>query len=110
MKSTPLIENVKTKILQQMKKKGLSSRQLALMTGLSEVGIRNWFSVRNYTPSLYAIEQVCVALEIFPYELFCDAEDIIPVSPQKRLLLEKYDDLSPTQQDLILAIIESYLE
>ena len=106
-----MILMVKTNIQKFMKQKSVTVRELALRTGLTEVAIRNWFSAANYSPSLVNIERVCTALEIQPFELFCDMEDdAIPLTAEKKVLLDKYDNLTPKQQIAIMAMLDSYSE
>ena len=111
MKNSPMISMVKTNIQKFMIQKGVTVRELALRTGLTEVAIRNWFSAANYSPALVNIERVCTALEIQPFELFCDiGDDAIPLTEEKKTLLEKYDNLTPKQKAAIMILLDSYLE
>ena len=111
MKNSPMISLVKTNIQKFMIQKGVTVRELALRTGLTEVAIRNWFSAANYSPSLANIEKVSAALEIQPFELFCDiGDDAIPLTDEKKTLLEKYDNLTPKQRAAIMTMLDSYLE
>ena len=111
MKNSPMILMVKTNIQKFMRQKCVSVRELALRTDLTEVAIRNWFSAANYSPSLANIEKVCAALEIQPFELFCDiGDDAIPLTEEKKTLLEKYDNLTPKQKAAIMIMLDSYLE
>ena len=111
MKNSPMILMVKTNIQKFMRQKCVSVRELALLTDLTEVAIRNWFSAANYSPNLANIEKVCAALEIQPFELFCDiGDDAIPLTEEKKTLLEKYDNLTPKQKAAIITMLDSYLE
>lgn len=111
IKNSPVILMVKTNIQRFMKLKCVTVRELALRTGLTEVAIRNWFSAANYSPSLANIEKVCSALGIRPFELFCDfGDDAIPLTEEKKTLLEKYDNLTPKQKTAIMTMLDSYLE
>ena len=109
IKNSPMILMVKTNIQKFMRQKCVTIRELALRTGLTEVAIRNWFSAANYSPSLVNIERVCTALEIQPFELFCDiGDDAIPLTEEKKTLLDKYDNLTPKQKAAIMTMIDSY--
>ena len=109
LKSSPMISMVKFNIQKFMKMKGVTVRELALRTGLSEVAIRNWFSAVNYAPSLPNLEKVCIALEIQPFELFYDeTDDVVPLSREKRALLNKYDLLNDKQKEAMMTMLESY--
>lgn len=111
MKNSPVILMVKTNIQKFMRQKCVTIRELALRTGLTEVAIRNWFSAANYSPSLVNIERVCTALEIQPFELFCDRGDmVIPLTEEKKALLDKYDNLTPKQKAAIMTMLDSYSE
>lgn len=108
--NSPLIELVKSRIRYFMTIKDLSFYELSMQSGVTEVCIRNWFTARNYTPSMKAIEKIAAALEIMPYELFCSEEEIMPISPEKRALLQKLDTLTPKQKDAITLLIDSFKE
>ncbi len=111
IKNSSMILMVKTNIQKFMKQKGVTVRELALRTDLSEVAIRNWFSSANYSPSLPNIEKVCNALEIQPFELFCDMKEaVVPLTNEKRILLDKYDNLTSKQKFAIMTVIDSYTD
>ena len=55
-----------------MEKKGLSVYELAKKADLTEACIRNWYTKRNYTPSLEAIEKICCALDILRQSWFAE--------------------------------------
>lgn len=64
-----LVDRVKIKIKELIESKGLSIYELAEKADLTEACIRNWYTKRNYTPSLEAIEKICFALGITEAEL-----------------------------------------
>lgn len=106
-KNTALVALVKDRILMYMKARDMSFYKLSLLSGVSEIGLRNWYSERNYAPSLQMLEKVCSALKIYPYELFCQDEDLLPVSKEKRIFLEKLDCLPKKHQEAIMDLINS---
>ena len=108
-KDSELIKSVKERIRAYMRAKNISFYALSVRTGLSEACLRNWYTAKQYTPTLEALEKVCTALGIYPYELFCRYEEVMPVSEEKRAMLEKIDRLSDKQKHALEAILDSYL-
>lgn len=104
-----LVSKVKSKIKELIISKRLSIYELAQKADLREACIRNWYTARNYTPSLEAIEKICKALEISVFELFCDGEDVIPVNHENMLLLKKMQKLNAIQKNAVMIHIESYI-
>lgn len=105
--NSEFIKHVKERILYFMDIRKMSFYELSLQSGVTEVCLRNWYSARNYTPSLEAIEKVCTALDIRPFELFCDEQDIMPVDERKREILKSMDALTQEQLSAIIALIKS---
>lgn len=59
-----LVERVKFRIKELIEIKRISIYELAEKSDLTEACIRNWYTKRNYTPSLEAIEKICRAFDI----------------------------------------------
>lgn len=104
-----LITRVKQKIKDLMVAQNMSIYDLAQKADLTEACIRNWYSARNYTPSLEAIEKLCGAFEISVAELLCDNEDFVAVTAETRKFLEKYQMLNKRQKEAVTIHVESYL-
>jgi len=76
-----LVERVKFKIKKLIEIKGISIYELAKKSDLTEACIRNWYTKRNYTPSLEAIEKICRAFDIPETELVRrDDEEMVPMT------------------------------
>jgi transcriptional regulator with XRE-family HTH domain len=70
-----LVSRVKDKIKKLIESRNVTVYELAQKSDLTEACIRNWFTKRNYTPSLEALEKISKAFQIEPFELLCeDAE------------------------------------
>ena len=54
MEEVVLTNKLKEKVLLEAEKRGLTLYKLAEMADISHVCIRNWYSKRNYKPSLYS--------------------------------------------------------
>ena len=64
------IVRIKWKIRDLLDQKGMSYYELSNKADLTGACISNWYSKRNYTPSLDAIIKVCKVLDISLAELF----------------------------------------
>lgn len=104
-----IIINVKNKLRKLMKDRKLSFYKLAQMADLTEACIRNWYGTRNYTPSLEALDKICVALGITMSELFCFEEDMIPVNSEMKDLYDMWLKLDNDQREAVKVHMESYL-
>lgn len=105
-----LVERVKIRIKELIESKGLSIYELAEKADLTEACIRNWYTKRNYTPSLEAIEKICSALEITEAELVRrEEEELVPVTEKEKQLIKNWLMLDEKKRSLILMQIEVFL-
>ena len=105
-----LIERVKTKIKELIAVKGMTIYELAQKAELTEACIRNWYTKRNYTPSLEAIEKICIALEIPVSELVRQPnEELLSVSFNEKLLIRNWRMLDSKERELILMQMNIFL-
>lgn len=106
---TELTRLVKDRIIQFMTIRQYSIKDLSERSGITDIGIRNWFPKKNYIPTLPALEKVAAAFDIYPYELLCRDEDVMPVSPENKELLKKVAFLSERQRHIIVELIDSMI-
>lgn len=105
-----LVERVKIRIKELIESKGLSIYELAEKADLTEACIRNWYTKRNYTPSLEAIEKICCALEITEAELVRrEEEELVPITAKEKQLIKNWLMLDEKKRSLILMQIEGFL-
>jgi len=105
-----LVDRVKIRIKELIESKHISIYDLAQKADLTEACIRNWYTKRNYTPSLEAIEKICCALDITEAELVRrEEEDLIPVTANEKQLLRNWLMLDEKKRNLILMQIEAFL-
>ena len=58
------IIEIKNKIKNVLKEKNMNIYQLSLKSEVTEACIRNWYSKRNYSPSLESLQKIAEALNI----------------------------------------------
>ena len=105
-----LIERVKPRIKNIIDQRGISIYSLAANADLTEACIRNWYTKRNYTPSLEAIEKICRALDISVAELMCEeGEKMMPVTETEKTLLSSWMRLEEKQKKVILMQMDAFL-
>lgn len=101
---------VKKRIKELMDQRAWSVYDLSQKSDLTEACIRNWYTKRNYTPSLEAIEKICKAFEISVAELVRDeTEDSIVVDAEKKELLKNWSNLETKQKKVVCMQIEKFL-
>ena len=105
-----LVERVKLRIREIIEQRGISIYALAEKADLTEACIRNWYTKRNYTPSLEAVEKICLALEVTETELVRrEDEKLIPATLDERNLIKSWLLLDEKQKKLILLQIDAFL-
>lgn len=105
-----LVERVKFRIKELIEIKRISIYELAEKSDLTEACIRNWYTKRNYTPSLEAIEKICRAFDISESELVRrDDEELVPMTEKEKLLSKNWLLLDEKQRNLILMQIDAFL-
>lgn len=105
-----LVERVKLRIKELIEIKRISIYELAEKADLTEACIRNWYTKRNYTPSLEAIEKICRAFDISESELVRrDDEELVPMTEKEKLLLKNWLLLDEKQRNLILMQMDAFL-
>lgn len=106
-----LVQRVKTKIKELIEKKGMSIYEVAKKSDLTEACIRNWYTKRNYTPSLEAIEKICNTFNITEAELMLrEDEELVSVGEEERDLLKGWLLLSDSQKKLVKMQIDAFLD
>lgn len=106
-----LSNRVKLHIKEIVEKRHVSIYELSNKADLTEACIRNWYTKRNYTPSLKAIEKISEALNIPVTEIVKDDEaEMVALTKEQKQLLEKWTLLGDKQKKLIQLQIEAFLE
>ena len=105
-----LVERVKQRIKEIIERRGVSIYALAEKADLTEACIRNWYTKRNYTPSLEAIDKICRALDISVALLMSEEnEEMLPVGEEEKALLKNWADLEEKQKKVILMQMDAFL-
>ncbi len=105
-----LVDRVKSKIKELIKEKGWSIYELANKAELTEACIRNWYTKRNYTPSLEAIEKICKAFDIPATEIVRDKnEKPIALTAQETEIIKNWRKLDGKQRNSVKVQMEAFL-
>ncbi len=105
------VTKVKWRIKDLLIQKGMSIYELAEKSEITEACIRNWYTKRNYTPSLEAIIKICAAFEIPVSELFREEDDEqVCVNREEMQLLSSWARLTEKQKKAVKSIIEAFTE
>ena len=105
-----LVTKVKEKIKALLESQNLTVYELAQKSDLTEACIRNWFTKRNYTPSLEALEKISRAFGIFPFELLCDNGEFYSATEENKAFIDKFRNLTLKQKQAGLVLMDSYLD
>jgi transcriptional regulator with XRE-family HTH domain len=103
------IDKIKNKLKEIIKARKISINQLAIDSDVSDTCIRNWFSNRNYTPTLEKLLKICRGLHINAAELFIDDNNnLYPLDNSQKELINEWNSLNEKQKQAILIHIKSY--
>lgn len=103
------IQDIKDKIRDILKARNMSIYQLALKSEVSEACIRNWFSKRNYVPSLESLFKVGEALGLSLSQFLLDKDETMyPVDASTKNLIENWSKLDNEKRDIVLKIIKTF--
>lgn len=103
-----LVSRVKDKIKKLIESRNVTVYELAQKSDLTEACIRNWFTKRNYTPSLEALEKISKAFQIEPFELLCEDEDVLAATPENKAFVTAFGKLTLKQKEALLSLLESF--
>lgn len=103
------LNRLKCKIKKLIKNRNISIYVLANRADVSDTCIRNWFSKRDYTPSLYTLIKVCEVLGVTLSELFIEEnEELYPINEELKTLISEWQKLDNYEKDAVLTHIKSY--
>ena len=90
--------------LQQQR--GWSDYKIAKEAGLSPNTVSNVYR-RNNIPSVTTLEAMCKAFGITMAQFFAE-DDLVELTPDLRLLFEKWSQLTDEQKKAVIQVIDSY--
>lgn len=79
--------------------------QLAELSGVPQSTISSWYR-KNMTPSIASLEKICKAFGITLSQFFAVDDELIALTPDQRVLLERWNLLSKEQKEALLGLIE----
>lgn len=88
-----------------MDARGWSEYRLAKESGLSNSTISNIFR-RNNSPTIPTLETLCAAFGLSLSQFFSDGDEPVELTPDQKILFDKWITLTARQKEIILAIIE----
>lgn len=95
------------RILQLKKERGWTEYRLSLESGIAQTTISSWFR-KNITPSIASLQRICDAFGITMSQFFAwDQNAVMDLTPQQRQLLQQWSILTPNQQELLLAFLQT---
>jgi len=103
------IIEIKNKIKNVLKEKNMNIYQLSLKSEVTEACIRNWYSKRNYAPSIESLHKIAKALDLSLSQIFLDKDaTFYPVDSETKELIDNFLLLDPDKKKLILQLTKSY--
>jgi len=106
---------ISEKIFELIKEKGMSQKDFALATGISQSTISDW-KTKHTNPAADKIMVICDVLGVTPVELLTSGEQFksyepeqkeeIVSSPEKKLIIERVKAMDDAQVNRLLAYIK----
>lgn len=100
---------IQNRIQELCNKRGISLSKLAKQSGLSETTVYDWFNENNRTPSIKALEDICLVFEISLAEFF-SAIHPDDLSEKEIRLLELFRKLPDKNKDKALSMLQMLVE
>ena len=97
--------DVLVRLQKLLEDRGWSEYRLSKECGLSQSTIGNIFR-RNTVPSLDSLEKICASFGITLSQFFAD-NDMIELTPDLKIIFEKWKVLSPAQKDALLQMVNA---
>lgn len=100
------VKEVLATIRKYQYERGWTDYQLSERTGIPQSTISSWFC-KGAIPTVPSLERVCAAFGITLSQLFAGEEDAVTLTPTQKVLLERWDRLSESQQTAVFQIIDN---
>lgn len=97
--------DVLVRLQKLLEDRGWSEYRLSKECGLSQSTIGNIFR-RNTVPSLDSLEKICASFGITLSQFFAD-NDMIELTPDLKIIFEKWKVLSPAQKEALLQMVNA---
>lgn len=97
--------DVLVRLQKLLEDRGWTEYRLSKECGLSQSTIGNIFR-RNTVPSLDSLEKICVSFGITLSQFFAD-NDMIELTPDLKVIFEKWKLLSPAQKEALLQMVNA---
>ena len=102
-----LTSRVKIKIDQIMRAQGLKRYSLAEKAGISSPTIQNWYTTRNYQPTIYSLERIAGVLNVSVAYLFLDDnETMCPVDKELKNFISIFYKLDKKGREIVFQVME----
>lgn len=97
--------DVLVRLKELLEERGWSEYRLSKECGLSQSTIGNIFR-RNTVPSLDSLEKICASFGITLSQFFAE-NDLIELTPDLKIIFEKWKVLSPAQKEAVLQMVKA---
>lgn len=95
------------RITQQRTMRNWTEYQLALRSGLPQSTISSWYR-KKMLPSIASLEKICHAFDMTMAQFLSEnSSSQREITPDQKLLLEKWELLEPGQKEAFLALMSS---
>ena len=99
------MKDVLEEITRQRLKRGWTEYQLAKNANLTQSTISTWYR-KKQIPTIDSLSKVCAGFGMTLSAFFLEGDDAIVLTQEQRELLDHWGALSPTQQKIVLELLE----
>ena len=111
---------ISQKVFELLDKKGMSQKDFAIATGISQSTISDWRK-KNTNPTSDKILAICAVLDVTPYELLSNVKEegqrankvsyrIIAKGTEEDILIDSYEKLDAKSRGRLLGYMEALCE
>lgn len=99
--------NILDRIVDERLSRGWSEYELAKRSGVPQSTISSWYA-KKMMPSFVSLEKICNAYDMTMAQ-FLSEGGMTEITQDQHILLNKWKLLTPTQKDVIIALMDSII-
>lgn len=100
------MQEILSTIRKYQNERGWTDYQLSEHTGMPQSTVSSWFS-KDVVPTVPSLKKVCDAFGITLSQFFSQSGEQVTLTPDQRVLLERWSRLNKRQQEAVFQIIDN---
>lgn len=88
------------------KQRGWTEYKLSVESAVSQSTISGWYNMGR-SPTVASLEKICTAFGITLSQFFADENEMVDLTKEQRIVLERWSALNKNQQEALLNVMQS---